>query len=298
MALLTSSSASSLSGSAVQDDTLAGADSTDLSDAPEISPVRMRFWHRWRGRFSPRAGVSGLIRRGIELLYPPQCITCETATATPHSLCVACWNTLPLISKPYCERLGTPFQVDFGTGMLSPAAIADPPRFDRGRAVALHRDAARALVSQFKYGERLDLARLMARMMTQAGKDILADADLIVPVPMHRLRLWHRRFNQAALLANGVSALSGVPVSLDALQRVRHTRAQVGLGRPARQQNLAGAFRVPPECAALVAGARVVVIDDVRTTGSTLNACAHILRKAGAARIDVLTFTLVASGDE
>lgn len=242
--------------------------------------------------------VSGLLKQGIELLYPPQCITCETATATPHSLCVTCWNTLPLISKPYCERLGTPFQVDFGAGMLSPAAIADPPRFDRGRAVARHRDAAKSLVSRFKYGERLDLAKLMARMMVQAGGDILADADLLVPVPMHRIRLWRRRYNQAALLANGVSAISGVPVSLDALQRVRHTRAQVGLGRSDRQKNLAGAFRIPPEHEALVAGRRVVVIDDVRTTGSTLNACAHILRKAGAARIDVLTFTLVASGDE
>ncbi|OYU49990.1 MAG: amidophosphoribosyltransferase [Rhizobiales bacterium PAR1] len=275
-----------------------GADSTDLTEATEISPVRARFWHRWKGRLSPRVVASRLLKQGIELLYPPQCITCETATATPHSLCVTCWNTLPLISKPYCERLGTPFQVDFGTGMLSPAAIADPPRFDRGRAVARHRDAAKSLVSRFKYGERLDLAKLMAKMMVQAGGDILADADLIVPVPMHRIRLWRRRYNQAALLANGVSAISGVPVSLDALQRVRHTRAQVGLGRSDRQKNLAGAFRVPAEYEALIAGRRVVVIDDVRTTGSTLNACAHILRKAGATRIDVLTFTLVASGDE
>ena len=164
-----------------------------MAEATEISPVRSPFWRRWRGRFSPRGIASGLLKQGIELLYPPQCITCETATATPHSLCVACWNTLPLISKPYCERLGTPFQVDFGAGMLSPAAIADPPRFDRGRAVARHRDAAKSLVSRFKYGERLDLAKLMAKMMVQAGSDILGDADLIVPVPMHRIRLWRRR---------------------------------------------------------------------------------------------------------
>lgn len=238
-----------------------------------------------------------MLRNGVELLYPPQCVTCEAATATPFSLCVTCWNAMPLISKPYCERLGTPFAVDYGMGMLSPAAIADPPRFDRARAVARHKDTARDLVSRLKYGERLDLATLMAKMMVQAGRDVLEDADLLVPVPMHRLRLWQRRYNQAALLANAVSRLTGVPVCLDALRRVRHTRAQVGLRRPERQQNLQGAFGIAPEHQALITGRRVVVIDDVRTTGSTLNACAHILRKAGATRIDVLTFTLVADGD-
>jgi ComF family protein len=205
---------------------------------------------------------------------------------------------MPLIARPYCERLGTPFQVDFGVGMLSPAAIADPPRFDRARAVARHRGTARDLVNRLKYGERLDLSKLMAKMMVQAGREVLAEADLIVPVPMYRFRLWQRRYNQAALLANAVSGATGVPISLDALQRVRHTRPQVGLGRGERQKNLIGAFKVPAGCESLIAGRRVIVIDDVRTTGSTLNACAHILRKAGAARIDVLTFTLVTDGDE
>lgn len=239
-----------------------------------------------------------MAREGVDLFYPPQCVACEAATQTPHSLCVSCWNAMPLIAKPYCERLGTPFAVDYGVGMLSPAAIADPPRFDRARAVARHRESARDLVSRLKYGERLDLSRLMATMMVQAGRDILGDADLLVPVPMHRFRLWRRRFNQAALLANAVAGQTGIPVSLDALRRIRHTRAQVGLRRADRQQNLVGAFAVAPEKAIEIAGRRVVVIDDVRTTGSTLNACAHILRKAGAARIDVLTFTLVAEGDD
>ncbi len=239
-----------------------------------------------------------MARHGLELLYPPQCVACETATATPHSLCVACWNAMPLISKPYCERLGTPFQVDFGMGMLSPAAIADPPRFDRARAVAGHRDTARDLVSRLKYGERLDLAILMAKMMKQAGRDLLVEADVLIPVPMHPLRLWRRRYNQAALLAHALGKETGVPVSLEVLRRVRHTRAQVGLRRSERQTNLVGAFLVPAEHRPIIAGRHVVVIDDVRTTGSTLNACAHILRKAGATRIDVLTFTLVAEGDE
>ena len=272
------------------------AHSTDFPAVKENS--RTSLWRAKLARWHPRGVFAGALHRAVEFIYPPQCVACESATQTPHSLCVSCWNALPLISKPYCERLGVPFAVDFGAGMLSPAAIADPPRFDRARAVARHRDSAKALVGKFKYGERLDLARLMARMMVQAGADILPETDLLVPVPMHRLRLWRRRYNQAALLANEVGRLTGIPVDLDALQRVRHTRAQVGLGRSERQQNLAGAFRVSPAHEPAIAGRRVVVIDDVRTTGSTLNACAHILRKAGASRIDVLTFTLVATGDE
>lgn len=254
----------------------------------------------------PQIGLPGRIaslfrragRGGLDLLYPPQCIACDAATAEPHALCAGCWSGLDLISSPYCTRLGTPFSVDFGMGMLSPAAIADPPRFDRGRAVALHHGVARDLVSRLKYGERLDLARLMGGMMARVGHDLLADADLIVPVPMHRWRLWRRRYNQAALLADHVSQESGVPLARDVLLRLRHTPPQVGLKRSQRQTNLVGAFGVSAAGAAILAGARVVVIDDVRTTGSTLNAASHILRKAGAARIDVLTFTLVADGED
>lgn len=237
-------------------------------------------------------------REALALVYPPQCMACEAATAEPHALCARCWTDLPLISAPRCDRLGTPFAIDFGPGMLSPAAIADPPRFDHGRAVARHQGPARDLVSRFKYGERLDLARLMARLMVQAGQDILAEADIIVPVPMHRLRLWRRRYNQAALLAQFVGREAGIDVVVDGLERVKRTRAQVGLRRNERQQNLAGAFAVAERYAHRFEGRRVVVIDDVRTTGSTLNACAHILRKAGAARIDVLTFTLVCGGED
>ena len=235
-------------------------------------------------------------KRVLELVYPPQCISCEAATSDAFGLCPTCWGGLPLISKPYCQRLGTPFAVDYGADMLSPAAIADPPRFDKARAVALHDGAARDLVSRFKYGERLDMARLMARMMVQAGGDVLNGADLIVPVPMHRLRLWRRRYNQAAILANEVGRLAAIPVNLHALERIKRTPPQVGLKRNERRTNLAGAFRMAKEATLTLQGRHVVVIDDVRTTGSTLNACAHILRKAGASRIDVLTFTLVPEG--
>lgn len=191
-------------------------------------------------------------------------------------------------------RLGTPFAHDFGVEMLSPAAMADPPRFDRARAVAHHDGLARDLVARLKYGERLDLVRSMARLMVLAGEPLLREADLILPVPMHRWRLWGRRYNQAALLAQAIGSQAGKPVAMDVLERVKRTPPQVGLTRNERRSNLAGAFRIGPGQEAALTDRHVVVIDDVRTTGSTLNACAHILRKAGAARIDVLTFTLVA----
>lgn len=229
----------------------------------------------------------------LEVVYPPQCITCEAATADAYCLCAACWQVLPLIDKPYCSRLGTPFAVDFGMGMLSPAAIADPPKFDTARAVALHKGSAQEIVSRFKYGERLDLARFMAPMMVKAGREMLQEASVLVPVPMHRRRLFSRRYNQAAILANAIGKITEVPVNLDGLIRVKNTPQQVGLNRAARRSNLAGAFRLASGAEMVFSGANIVLIDDVRTTGATLNACAHHLRKAGAARIDVLTFTLV-----
>jgi ComF family protein len=242
-------------------------------------------------------GLSPLLRRFsrslLQVVYPPQCVACEAATMSAKALCPACWAAMPLIEAPCCDRLGIPFAVDYGAGLISPAAIADPPRFDRARAVALHRDGARALVTQLKFGERLDLAHVMGTMMAQAGREVLGQADVLVPVPLHWFRLWRRRFNQAVLLADVVSDISGVPVARHALRRIRHTRPQLGLDREARRQNLVKAFAIVPDRLEAIRGRAVVLIDDVRTTSSTLNACAHILRKAGAARIDALTFTLV-----
>jgi ComF family protein len=265
--------------------------STEIA-AGEMPDARMR-----PARLAPLRKLFGRIGKGlIETVYPPQCVACGAATGEAHALCASCWGDIRFVAKPYCQRLGTPFAVDFGAEMLSPAAIADPPRFDRARAVALHEGTAKELVARFKYGERLDLVRLMARMMTSAGAELLGEADLIIPVPMHRLRLFRRRYNQAALLANEIGRISGKPVALQALNRVKRTPQQVGLNRAQRRANLAGAFAMSPEGKLAVAGRHIVVIDDVRTTGSTLNACAHILRKAGATRIDALTFTLVPEG--
>jgi ComF family protein len=229
----------------------------------------------------------------LGLIYPPTCIACQGATGEPHRLCPACWSQIRFIEKPYCRRLGTPFSLDYGMELLSPAAIADPPVFERARAAAVYDDLAARLVSRLKYGDRLELARPLGELMTRAGRELLAEADVIVPVPLHRWRLWQRRFNQAMALARVVSAKSAVPCDPLLLARVRHTARQVGLTRAQRRTNLQGAFRVPDGAKAKLAGKRVLLVDDVLTTGSTGNAASRALLRGGAARVDVLTFATV-----
>ena len=241
------------------------------------------------GRSWLKAGVGHL----VSIVYPPVCIACQAATGQAQALCPACWGGIGFIERPYCERLGTPFAVDLGPGLLSPAAIADPPVFTRARAVCRFDGAARDLVHRLKYGDRTDLSLTLGRMMAQAGRELLGEAEIVVPVPLHRTRLWSRRFNQAAALAGVVSRQAGLPLAPALLTRVRRTRQQVGLSRAQRIDNLQGAFRVPDAMRPQIDGRRVLLIDDVLTTGATANAAARALLRGGARDVDILTFARV-----
>ncbi|TBW40469.1 ComF family protein [Siculibacillus lacustris] len=239
-----------------------------------------------------RSAVGGL----VDLIVPPVCLACRRPVARAHGLCGACWARLTPIERPYCERLGIPFGYDIGPGALSAEAIASPPVFDRARAAVIFDDVARDLVHGLKYHDRTEAAPLIGRMTARAGRDLLIDAEVIVPLPLHRRRLWTRKFNQAALIALEVGRASGVAVDVGALIRIRATRPQVGLGEAERIANVRGAFRVPASHRAAIEGRRVVLVDDVLTTGATVSAATRALRRAGALRIDVLTFARVAPG--
>jgi ComF family protein len=173
-------------------------------------------------------------------------------------------------------------------------AIADPPAYNRARAAVRFDEISRALVHALKYGDRLDLAPMMGRWISQAGRELLAEADALIPVPLHWRRLWARRFNQSAMLAAAVSSQTGVPVAAGGLKRVKPTAQQVGLSRTERAANVQGAFRVPSDGKAAVTGRRLVLIDDVLTSGATVDGCARALLRAGAANVDVLVFARVA----
>ncbi len=242
----------------------------------------------------PRVGV--VVRearvRLIDLFLPQRCAACG-GPVTAAGLCGGCWTKVDFISKPYCQRLGTPFSYDSGEPLTSPAAIADPPDYGRARAVARYEGPARALVHALKFHDRLDMADVLAAQMVRAGAGLIADCDVVAPVPLHRRRLFARRFNQSALLAERIARLAGLDYAAEAITRVKATRHQVGLSRPERQRNLSGAFKVLPEMRPLVEGRRVLLVDDVMTTGATANACARASLRAGAASVDVLTFARV-----
>ncbi len=246
-----------------------------------------------RGLVGLKSGAIAAARRLADVVMPPQCLSCHALTATSGSLCSSCWSRLKLIERPYCARLGSPFGYDLGEGALSAEAIADPPPFDRCRAVAVFDDVARGLVHGLKYRDRLDLAGCMAGWMVRAGGELIGEAEVIVPVPLHRRRLWWRRYNQSALLAGTVAANAAKPFVPLALQRIRATAQQVGLSPRERDRNVRGAFGVPAAGKAAVGGRRVLLVDDVYTTGATVKAATRALLRAGAAAVDVLVFARV-----
>lgn len=240
-----------------------------------------------------RHAMQQTLARAVDLVLPPLCAACREPVVGSGGLCAHCWGKLSFIARPYCERLGTPFAHDPGPGVLSVQAIADPPAYGRARAAVRYDEIARTLVHALKYGDRLDLAPLLGRLMGEAGRELLADADAIVPVPLHWRRLWTRRFNQAALLAKTISQCSGVPLAAGALQRARATAQQVGLTKSERARNVQAAFRVSEPGKTMIRGKRIILIDDVLTSGATVDTCARILLRGGALSVDVLVFACV-----
>jgi len=232
----------------------------------------------------------------VDVVLPPRCLACgveiEGQGGRGH-LCPVCWASLAFVAPPFCACCGFPFPLPVGEGTLCAACLARQPAFDAARAALVYDDASRPLVLGFKHGDRTHAAAAFAAWMARAGADLLREGDLVVPVPLHRRRLFARRYNQAALMAAALARLAGLAHVPDALVRRRPTPSQGGLGREARFANVQGAFAVRPSRTARMQGSCVILVDDVMTTGATLEACATALRKAGAARVAALTLARV-----
>ena len=240
----------------------------------------------WRGAWS-RAG-----KLALDIALPTLCVACREPV-DGEGVCAGCWAKLSFIAPPFCPRLGIPFVYDPGPDMLSMEAIASPPAYTRARAAVRYDDVARTLVHALKYQDRTDLAPAMGRWMARAGRELLENADVLVPVPLHWRRAWSRRYNQSGALARIIERQTGVKVAPEALRRIRPTQQQIGVSRPQRASNVQGAFKVANSEQSQIAGRRVVLIDDVLTSGATVDACARALLRAKAASVDVLVFARV-----
>jgi ComF family protein len=242
------------------------------------------------------AGISGVGRRMLDLAMPPACIACGRPVAMSGALCPGCWGRLRLIERPFCPRLAIPFGYEIGPDALSAEAIADPPPFARMRAVAIYDDISGPIVQALKYHDHTELAGAMGRMMARAASDLADEIDLVVPVPLHRGRLWRRRFNQSAMIAAEVARVTGRGYAPNLVLRIKATRQQVGLKASERAANVQGAFHVPTEARPELAGRRVLLVDDVYTTGATVRAVTRALLRGGAAAVDVVVFARVVEG--
>lgn len=237
--------------------------------------------------------LPGLGRQVLDLLLPPLCPLCGALVAEPGTLCPACWGAVEFLAPPLCERCGVPFPFDAGEGLECGACATQAPPWRRARAVVRYDENSRRLALALKHADRTDLAPALGRWMARAGAELLAEADLVAPVPLHWFRLWRRRYNQAALLAWVAARAAAKPVLMDLLVRRRPTPALGGLGRDERARAVRGAFALHRRHGDRVAGRAVLLIDDVLTSGATAGECARVLLKAGAKAVDVLTLARV-----
>jgi ComF family protein len=231
-------------------------------------------------------------RIALDIALPTLCVACREPV-NGEGVCANCWAKLSFIAPPLCPRLGIPFVYDPGPGLLSMEAISDPPAYGRARAAVRYDEVARTLVHALKYQDRTDLAPAMGRWMARAGRELIDQADALIPVPLHWRRGWSRRYNQSGALARVIRRQTGVKLVSEALRRVRPTQQQIGLSRAQRASNVQGAFKVAADRQSEIQGRRVVLIDDVLTSGATVDSCARALLRAKAASVDVLVFARV-----
>ncbi|MCF6320897.1 MAG: ComF family protein [Rhizobiaceae bacterium] len=256
---------------------------------PEMSASHLKNW------------IACSAGKFLNILVPPRCANCNGISTDQSAICAGCWIQIRKIDRPFCEVMGTPFSVDLGEGAISTEAMSNPPPFDRLRSSVLYDDIARRLISRFKFSDRSDLAPFIASSMERSGRELFEDADIITPLPLHWRRMLSRRFNQSAVLAKLISQrlrASGreIPLEPMLLSRIKNTKQQIGLSQEGRQRNVSGAFRVPVAMRPRLIGKRVLIIDDVYTSGASVKSATKALLRNGAMAVDILTFARVQTG--
>lgn len=244
----------------------------------------------WLKLFQNLLRPSRLLHTTVDAVFPPLCLYCEREVAHAQTVCASCWKAMHFISAPFCTQCGAPFEVMADPNTKCVECLTFPPLYQKGRSVILYNDYARHFILGFKQNDKMHFAPALANWMFQAGKDLWPEIDLIVPVPLHWKKLWWRRFNQSAVLSRLLSQKSGKPICLEGLKRIRNTKAQRLLDKDARLKNLAGAFAVNLKQLEKLKGKSILLVDDVLTTGTTVNECIKVLHKAGISSVYVLTF--------
>lgn len=235
--------------------------------------------------------LNSLVRATINLLLPAQCLACTEPAGGDGQLCPDCYAESDFITAPFCGQCGLPLAEP---APLCTACDWAPPAFRAARAALRYGPAAKRLILPFKYHDRPEAAAGLARLLLRPGRDLLAAADLLVPVPLHKKRLAARGYNQAGQLARALGKLAEKPFLIDGLIRTRVTRPLAELDQHDREVALHGAIAVRPSRAAALAGRTILLIDDVLTSGATASACANALYQVGAAAVDVLALARVA----
>jgi ComF family protein len=248
------------------------------------------------------------LRHALDFALPSRCPGCGAITAEPHLFCMACWSQLVFLGPPCCAVCALPFDHQPGEGAVCGGCLARPPAFDRLRAAVAYGDLPRKVALKLKYGGRPGVAETMASLMQRhlplrdgegdrpkdgGGNGQSTELPILVPVPLHRWRIWRRGYNQAALIAAALARRAGLEARLDLIERVKATPPLKAMGPRARHDAVRGAFRVAAHHKPDLRGRHVVLVDDVYTSGATANACAGALRRAGAARIEVLCWARV-----
>lgn len=235
-----------------------------------------------------RTFTTGLTKKALDFLLPPRCILSGQPVARQGLVAPDVWATLDFISDPLCKVCGVPFEFTDQTGAVCVSCLDDPPEFECARAALIYNEHSRPLILRFKHADQTIAAQCFTPWLLRAGQALLDQADLLVPVPLHPMRLLKRRYNQAALIARELSHATQLPWHHDVLRRVRHTASQGVMSSPQRRGNVRSAFAVPPHRRTLIEGKHLCLIDDVYTTGATVRECTRTLLDAGAEKVSVL----------